>query len=170
MNDVFESATYGRLTYVTMREKILAFLRDDPSCMYRIIIGTDSSEKEKMWDFITAIVVHRIGRGGVYFWRRVETRGIGNGSSVIQYKPKGLVKERIYREAALSLETADVFLKLFKNDGISKYDVEIHVDVGNFGDTREMIHEVVGMIRGSGFICKTKPYSYGASKIADRHT
>ncbi len=81
-----------------------------------------------------------------------------------------LLRQRIYEEAALSLETADDFLKVFKYNGISKLDVEIHVDIGNVGETRDMISEVVGMIRGSGFVCKTKPESFGASKVADRHT
>ena len=48
--------------------------------------------------------------------------------------------------------------------------LEIHVDVGTKGDTREMINEIVGMIRGSGYSVKTKPEAYGASNVADRHT
>jgi len=33
-----------------------------------------------------------------------------------------------------------------------------------------MIKEVVGMVTGNGFTAKTKPDSYGASKVADKHT
>jgi len=33
-----------------------------------------------------------------------------------------------------------------------------------------MLQEIIGMIRGSGFEIKTKPESYGASKVADRYT
>ena len=70
----------------------------------------------------------------------------------------------------MSLACSDEVLALLKDDGITKYDVEIHVDIGSIGETKEMINEVVGMVRSSGFLVKTKPYSYGASKVADRHT
>jgi predicted RNase H-related nuclease YkuK (DUF458 family) len=76
----------------------------------------------------------------------------------------------MYEEAALSLEMAETVLALLHKDGISKYDVEIHVDIGKFGETREMITEIVGMIRGSGYSVKIKPESYAASKVADRYT
>ena len=42
--------------------------------------------------------------------------------------------------------------------------------MGKNGDARDMINEIVGMIRGNGFECKTKPDAFGASKVADRHT
>ena len=48
--------------------------------------------------------------------------------------------------------------------------MEIHVDVGEHGDTREMIKDVVGMVTGNGFVAKTKPYAYAASYVADKHT
>jgi len=48
--------------------------------------------------------------------------------------------------------------------------VEIHLDVGRSGETRELIREVVGMVAGSGFDAKIKPESYGASSVADKHT
>ncbi|MBU3957376.1 ribonuclease H-like YkuK family protein, partial [Patescibacteria group bacterium] len=38
------------------------------------------------------------------------------------------------------------------------------------GPTREMIKEVVGMVNGNGFVAKTKPESYGAFVVADKHT
>jgi len=50
------------------------------------------------------------------------------------------------------------------------YDFQIHIDVGQNGPTREMIKEVVGMVRGNGFKAKIKPESYAASSIADKHT
>ena len=46
----------------------------------------------------------------------------------------------------------------------------IHADVGENGITREMIKEVVGLIRGNGFEPKIKPESFAASVVADRYT
>ncbi|MBI3380358.1 ribonuclease H-like YkuK family protein [Candidatus Gottesmanbacteria bacterium] len=156
---MFNSPTFGSLSLEEVRKKILQFMANKPEYKYQLVIGSDSQPKNGHGcDFVTAIVVHRLGLGGIYFWKRiVETKSF-------------VLRTRIYQEATLSLSTAEEFLRVFKNDGITKYDVEIHVDIGKFGQTREMISEVVGMIRGSGFIVKTKPESYGASKVADRHT
>ena len=46
----------------------------------------------------------------------------------------------------------------------------IHADVGEKGQTRDMVKEVVGLIRGNGFEPKIKPESYAASVVADRYT
>ncbi|MCL5072234.1 MAG: ribonuclease H-like YkuK family protein [Actinobacteria bacterium] len=167
INGFFQSVTYGKLTLQEVRKHILKYMSTTPKNKFRIVIGSDSQPKEEgICDFVTALVVHNIGKGGIYFWKRkIKKNGLKNNHFSISR-----LRERIYEEASLSLITASEFLELVKEDGITKYDVEIHVDVGQFGETREMIAEVVGMIRGSGFICKTKPDSYGASKIADRHT
>lgn len=156
---IFNSPTFGPLTLSDVRQKILEFMAKYPEHKYQLVIGTDSQPKNGHGcDFVSAIVVHRMGMGGIYFWKRI-------------VEEKALVlRARIYQEASLSLETAEDLLQVFKNDGITRFDVEIHVDIGKYGKTAEMIGEVVGMVRGSGFNVKTKPESYGASKVADRHT
>lgn len=156
---LFNSPTYGVLTLEQIHQKISKFMGEVSDKSYRLIIGTDSQPKgEQGADFVTAIVIHRVGMGGIYFWQRKEE------------KKKMVLRNRIYEEAVLSLSCAQELLATFKNNGITKYDVEIHVDIGTHGETRELIAEVVGMIRGSGFLVKTKPDSYGATKVADRHT
>ncbi|MDO8451558.1 MAG: ribonuclease H-like YkuK family protein [bacterium] len=156
---MFQSPTFGSLELPEIREKILAFLSSQPDRAYQLVIGTDSQPHNGQGvDFVTAIVVYRFGSGGIYFWKRIVN------------KKKYVLRQRMYEEALLSLEMAETVLTLFRNDGVTKYDVEIHVDVGAFGKTREMINEIVGMIRGSGYSVKTKPESYAASKVADRHT
>lgn len=164
-NHYFYSQTYGRLNLAGVRRRLIKFMQEDSQCKYRIVIGSDSAPREgKTLDFITALVIHRIGKGGIYFWKREVKEKNGENRDL------SFLRARIYQEAVFSLTTADEFLEVVKNDGITRYDVEIHVDIGKFGETRDMIAEVVGMIRGSGFICKTKPESFGASKVADRHT
>lgn len=156
---MFHSPSFGDLTIDKVKEKILHFMGSDPNSRYQLVIGTDSQPKNGAGiDFVTAIVIHRIGRGGIYFWKRIVE------------KKQLQLRNRIYYEATMSLTTAEEFLSVGKTDGISQFDIEIHVDIGNNGETREMISEVVGMVRGSGFAVKTKPDSYGASKVADRHT
>ena len=125
---------------------------------YQIIVGTDSQKmKKNKYDFVSALIIHHIGSGGIYFWRRqIIDRTIP-------------LKERIYQEAMMSIQTSENFINFFKLNGISKYNIQIHVDIGTNGETRDMINEVTGMIRSNGFDVKIKPDSYGASKIADRH-
>ena len=156
---MFQSPTHGPLELAQIRDKILAFLSAEPEKKYQLVVGTDSQPHNGSGvDFVTAVVVHRIGTGGIYFWKRIVN------------KKTYVLRARMYEEATMSLEMAETVLALLHRDGITKYDVEIHVDIGKFGDTRDMISEIVGMIRGSGYAVKTKPESYAASKVADRYT
>lgn len=134
-------------------------MAQDRKASYEIIVGTDSQKlRTDVYDFVSALIIHRIGWGGIYFWKRM-----------VQEKKISL-KERIYQEATMSLMTSENFVQFFKTNGISKYNIQIHVDIGHNGETRELINEVVGMVRGSGYDVKIKPQSYGASKVADRYT
>ena len=70
----------------------------------------------------------------------------------------------------MSLDVASRFTALLAENGYSDLNVEIHLDVGEKGDTKELIREVVGMVIGSGFDARIKPDSYGATKVADKYT
>jgi hypothetical protein len=102
-------------------------------------------------------VVHRVGNGGRYFWRRAT---IGKVATL---------RDRIWQEVTTSLEVAKGFLSLIEHFPIPRFDFEIHVDVGENGKTSPMIQELVATIRANNFEAKTKPNSYAASKVADRH-
>ncbi|HLB60275.1 MAG TPA: ribonuclease H-like YkuK family protein [Patescibacteria group bacterium] len=154
----YHSYTYGDLSLSQVRERISEYMKKETGPQYQVIIGTDSQQHNGSTDFVTAIVIHRIGHGGIYFWSRT-----------IDQKRR-VLKQRIFEEAAQSLTVAQGLMEEFKKNGILKMDFTIHVDVGQKGPTREMLSEVVAMIRSSGFDVKTKPDAYGASKVADRHT
>jgi hypothetical protein len=51
-----------------------------------------------------------------------------------------------------------------------QFNLEIHVDIGENGRTKEMIDEVVGMIIGGGMRVRIKPHAYAATSVADKHT
>jgi|TARA_Y100000031_G_scaffold154340_2_gene201671 hypothetical protein len=159
--DVFRSPTKGRMKLAKVAREISDFINHDSQSKYRLIVGTDSSGKKRA-DFVTAIIVYRIGRGGRYFWKKT------NGHKVYH-----TLRDRIYREVGLSLEIAqDILGQLgasLKTVAEPNYDFQIHIDVGQNGPTREMIKEVVGMVRGNGFKAKIKPESYAASNIADKY-
>lgn len=83
------------------------------------------------------------------------------------------LRDRIHREVTISLSTAqDILAELERSirikDNLS-YDFQIHIDVGQNGPTRDMIKEVVGMVKGSGFDALIKPDSYAASSVADKY-
>jgi predicted RNase H-related nuclease YkuK (DUF458 family) len=136
-----------------------AFIAASPTHQYKVTIGSDSEALfDKRADFVTAIVIHRIGNGGKYFWRRI-----------VADKKFHTLRDRIYNEVLLSLEIAHHFLNIAKEAQLPHFDFEIHVDVGENGATKTMLQELVGMIRANNFSVKTKPDSYAASKVADRH-
>ena len=61
--------------------------------------------------------------------------------------------------------------KISQLDSLPDYQFRyIHADVGEKGQTQEMIKEVTGIIRGNGFEPKIKPESFAASNVADRYT
>ncbi|MFC1700974.1 ribonuclease H-like YkuK family protein [Patescibacteria group bacterium] len=161
--DIFHSPTNGEIKLSDLAKEVSDFMSQSSKDKYQLVVGTDSAgTQESDSDFVTAVIVYRIGHGGRYFWRRT------NGGKIFH-----TLRDRIYNEVVLSLKTAQDMLAQFKtilkSDNESNYDLQIHIDVGKNGPTREMIKEVVGMVRGNGFKAKIKPYAYGASNIADRY-
>ena len=154
----FNSPTLGKMAFPSVVAAIVRYIESQSEFSYRVIVGSDSEPTDGEVEYVTAVAIHRVGRGGVYFWQR----NIGN--------PCFTLRERIYNEALLSLEFARRLLAAFHAQNILDLNLEIHVDVGTKGETRQIINEIIGMVRGSGFLVKTKPDSFGASKVADRHT
>ena len=65
---MFQSPTYGELELHQIRSHIIDFLAKDPASTYQLVVGTDSQPHNGSGvDFVTAIVVHRKGHGGIYF-------------------------------------------------------------------------------------------------------
>lgn len=155
---LFISPTFGPLKLEKVVERLVKYHNQDLNYSYRVIIGTDSQEVKGVGtNFVTAVICHRVGQGGIYFWRK--TNGIVTHN----------LKQRILQEAIFSLELAEKLTGDLVAKGLLENNLEIHVDIGHAGPTREIISEVVGMIRASGFDVKIKPDAYGAAKVADRH-
>ncbi len=153
----FISPTYGKLSFDRMFQQLVGYMQEQPDQRYNLIIGTDSLLGDDTC-FVIAIVIHRVGHGGRYFYHKFRNRKIES------------LRQRILYETSLSLETASQLSAQLATNGFSELPVEIHLDVGDRGDTKRIIREVVGMVQGSGYAAVTKPDSYGASKVADRET
>ena len=155
----FRSPTLGQLGLKQVSQEILDYIHAQPKNRYKIVIGTDSESHDRV-DFVSAVVVQRVGFGGRYFWQR----------TFCDKMPS--LRQRIYEEVNLSLILAQKVLEQLRNrldDEILTKGFEIHIDAGQNGETREMLKEVVGMVRGNGFNVKTKPKAYCASNVADKH-
>lgn len=158
MEVLYRSPSQGELKLDQVIEEISAYIKSDPECKYSIVVGTDSYPSNSI-DYITAVVVHRQGHGGRYFWKKQHQAG-----------QTPVLRQRIYQETLHSIDTAQELIKKLDIKKLSGYDFAIHIDVGNSGSTRDMINEVVGMVKGNGFTAKTKPHSYAASTVADKYT
>lgn len=157
MPSSFNSPSHGQLSWDESISRMIAFMGTDTKASYELIIGTDSEAQNGTADFVTAVIVHKKGRGGVYFWGRQKVEKLYS------------MKQRIWQEAVISLSIAEKLVSDFAKMGLFELNLEIHVDIGPNGPTREMISEIVAMIRANGFKVATKPASWGASHVADRH-
>ncbi len=158
MPDFLFSSLGMRLTVPEAVREIIAFMRADVNRKYKVTIGTDSELLSGgTADFVTAVVVHRVGNGGRYFWRRMPKERTHS------------LRDRIIKEVLISLDVAKGVLGELKKFELPKFDFEIHIDVGENGPTRQLISDVVSLVRANNFEAKTKPESYAATNVADRH-
>ncbi|MCX7710052.1 MAG: ribonuclease H-like YkuK family protein [Clostridia bacterium] len=158
----FRSLRKGEVTFNDVYADILEFIGGDLNCAYRISIGSDSQVSSKSV-FVTCIHVHRIGKGAIGFLHKSEMQ-----------RPIRNLREKIYLETCTSLQLAYLFddekicrIKEMLGKNIS---FEFHIDVGTKGQTKALISEMVGMVKGLNFEPKIKPDSYCASCFADKYT
>ena len=155
----FVSPTLGAVSLKDMLCRI-GNLAEERGITPHIVIGADSQCHGEDICFVCAVTAHYAPWGGIFFYRREVTHQVMS------------LAERLFREALFCLEMAETLKKnengTFRKAGASPW--EIHLDLGERGKSRQMLASVVGMIRGSGYICRTKPQAWGASKVADRYS
>lgn len=165
---VFHNLRCRNIKFEQVLQQIIDFIKEAPYYEYRLSIGTDS-QVSKHTIFVTAIHLHRVGRGAIGFL-----------TSYSIPRPMNSLREKIYYETGRTLEVVE----LFTNENINRIidcvldspgkhgDIhfEFHLDVGKKGPTRELINEMVAIAGGTIFEPKIKPESYAASSYADRYT
>ncbi len=132
MNERFYNPHIGALSFEEVIAALIAAMEEDRKARYEILIGTDSAVRLEQADFVSAIVLHKVGKGGRYYWTRHR-----------EHRTPSL-RQRIWREAWLSFELAQRVMKELSLDSLLHFNLEIHVDIGENGRTKEMIDEVVG--------------------------
>ncbi|GAB6179084.1 ribonuclease H-like YkuK family protein [Desulfotomaculum defluvii] len=153
----FISPSKGKMNFNEMVGDILNYIKNLPCSSYKIVVGTDSQVRSETC-FVTAVIVHRKGKGARYYYHKKMQKRINS------------LRQKIYYETSLSLELGAKITNLLLEGGLENLSVEIHIDVGTQGETKDLIREVVGMVTGSGFKAKIKPDSFAASSVADKYT
>jgi predicted RNase H-related nuclease YkuK (DUF458 family) len=163
LNGKFYNPTKGNLSFKGVVNEIISYISEKPEKFYDVIVGCDSSSGEEP-NFPVAIVVLRVGHGGRFFLKKIH----------YQNKKFYNLKQRILEEVLLSCQLALNLKEALKEKTQGKnYNYQlryIHADIGEHGATKDMIKEVIGLIRGNGFEPKIKPEAFVASTVADRYS
>jgi hypothetical protein len=161
----FYNPTVGKLNFDRVIEEIFNYMKNDPEKFYEIVVGCDSSADEKP-AFPVALVCLKKGQGGRFFLTKIQYPS--------EKKKFYNLHQRILQEVFLSCELALSFREAIK-ERIKKSQIPlnyqfqyIHADIGVGGPTKDMIKEVVGLIKSNGFEAKIKPEAFAASVVADR--
>ena len=161
MSDIqFFSQTLGRLSLEEMLGEVSKFVKSEPQRFYKIIVGTDSETSNPV-SLVSAVTIWRVGNGAIHFWTKAEEKNFHS------------LRDRLTQEAINSIVLAQELRSRFQEtlgDEFFWDGNEIHVDIGEKGPSRDLIDTIKGMIKGYNFKPVIKPYSFGASVVADRHT
>lgn len=169
-NGHFYSPSKGNLNLDQVIKEIFGYMQEMPQSQYEVVVGCDSPSSDKPF-FPIAIVVLRIGAGGRFFLKRMSY-----DDNFL--KKFAFWKNRILQEVYLSCELALSLREVLKKENPKTSSGQslnwnfqyIHADVGEVGKTKEMVKEVVGLIKSNGFEPRIKPQSFAATVVADRYT
>ncbi|WP_243385379.1 ribonuclease H-like YkuK family protein [Bacillus kexueae] len=165
----FYNMSERHMDFETVVTRLKQFMQKDPRSLYVLSVGTDSHVHQHETKFITAIHLHRVGKGA---WGCLR-----NYQLLRQVKS---VREKISLETSLSQEIAyffiteyldellEVVLPYHQEGGDLRF--EVHLDIGKRGITKELIQEMTGRITAMGVRAKIKPDSYTAFSYANRYT
>ncbi|MBI4132493.1 MAG: hypothetical protein HY473_00130 [Candidatus Sungbacteria bacterium] len=157
----FHSWSKGTLTLERVFDEIIAYIKSQPERSYQVIVGSDSAARSPV-SLVTAVTVWRVGNGAVHFW------------VVSDKKTFHTLRDRIYEEAMQSITLAQELRSGLRerlgDEFLWDEKIQVHIDIGKNGPTRDLIDQVIGMVKGFGFQAVIKPGAFGASQVADRHT
>lgn len=161
---MFKTGSGKKIKFENIPDAILKFYeyhKDRDGDVY-MVIGTDSQNFSDT-KMVSVIAVIAEGHGGIFFYEVSHINLIQN------------VPLKLQTETAASLDLASKLVEMLESNSkyADMYDdcpLSIHVDAGNSkkGKTKELIPQLVGWVKASGYEAKTKPESFVASTIADR--
>lgn len=160
---MFKRGNGTSVSYEEMIKIVADYISQDTKKDYEITIGTDS-QNHSHTKMVEVIAIHRVGDGGIFFYRSEYIRKIRS------------IKDKIIEETSRSLENASGFLDEVQLQLIDKdIDIDalnihfqIHCDIGHKGRTQSLITEITSWVHSMGYECAIKPDSYTASGIANK--
>ena len=165
MGELFTRPNGQKVSLVEIAAIVAKYIVANPHAKYDITVGTDSQSYDKT-KVAEVVAVHRVGAGGIFFYRISYVNRINN------------LRQKIQTETQCSLTIADELLAQIETDlmavDICMNDMDvhflIHCDVGYNGSTKVLIQEIVGWVQSMGYECCIKPASYAASAVADKYS
>lgn len=154
---IFISPTNGKMTKTEIYDFILKKIQENQITKehdYSIIVGTDSQNSYKTKMVLVICLIDK-GHGGRYFYHIDWMKKIKD------------INTKIYTETEKSLEIARELNKFLHENNV-RAEVEVHVDIGRHGKTKELIQGILGWVTSEGFTAKIKDESWVASTIADK--
>lgn len=165
LDGYFYNPSRGNLKIGTVMEEMLNYMKEKPEKFYDVIVGCDSSSGDDP-HFPVAVVILRVGEGGRFFLKKISYPSLAR-KKFSNWKMR--VLEEVLLSCQLALFLKEKFERKIENNNFNYQLRYIHADIGENGQTRDMIKEVTGLIRGNGFEPKIKPAAFVASTVADRY-
>ncbi|MBB6214237.1 hypothetical protein HNQ80_000306 [Anaerosolibacter carboniphilus] len=150
-----KSITYGELSFQEVCKKIKEYTSKDLQGTYVISIGTDSQSYNGLTKMVSVITLVRKSKGGIFFYDIKKLKMIKD------------LRQKIFAETQYSLELAAKVMEFVEKNEIHAT-LEVHVDIGEGGDTKYLVKEIAGWVGALGFKCCIKPESYASTGIADK--
>ncbi|MNB93933.1 hypothetical protein D3C81_745690 [compost metagenome] len=158
--DKWVTPSRGDFDFDEMIENIKDYIKSDPEYQYQVLIGADAQThpKHKTTRYVTVVIARRVGKGAQYYLKKENLRMANS------------LDEKIWHEATSAYSTIEKVREALEGF-VDKSNIIPHVDIGEVGETRDLIAGVRGMFIGSGYDnIQIKPYSYAASGVADKHS
>jgi len=139
----------------TLKEDVEKELADGNEL--RFIVGCDSQVKSGKVIYVTAIALHRVGKGGLVYW-------LSDVTPRNHIQPKRRLWNEAYKAVAVALELDEVL----EQYGLEVNEVHSDLNRSKKHLSGEIVQEVCGYVVGCGFTSIVKPTSWAASKVCDR--
>ncbi|MFC1503951.1 ribonuclease H-like YkuK family protein [Spirochaetota bacterium] len=153
---IFRNIYNKQFTLKQAAREIKDYIKADQDKVYNFVIGTDSVSHHNKTIFVTAMIIHRIGKGARFFYTRRRTNYAMD------------IYSRLLQETYDSIKVMKEIEKTEILYSINNF--SIHIDVGNNGKSRQVLHDCINYVKGFGYDCKVKPEAFVASNVADRFT
>lgn len=140
------------------KDEFINILKEYDSLGYKVYIGTDSNIICDEILIATAICFHKSdsdssSSGKIFYIKESVSR-----------KSYPNLRTRMLLEAYRSIELAMEIESVFSGK------LEVHLDVGDTIKSKTSAYEkeLQALVRGQGYTCEIKPYSWASSGVADR--